>query len=97
MRSNFSSDQEFLAVRFAQEDPSKFRDLAYRTGGTGAPLLEDVPAWLDCTVVREVAAGDHTVFIGRVEEARKQAEEPWRPLVYHLGRYGTLEGEPGEP
>lgn len=87
-----SADQESLAVRFSREDPTKFRDLAFRTGETGAPLLDDVAGWLDCTVSREVAAGDHTVFIGRVEDARMRAEESPRPLVYHLGRYGTLEG-----
>ena len=92
-----ASDQQRLAVRFGQEDPSKFRGLAHRSGATGAPLLDDVPAWLDCTVAREVAAGDHTLFIGQVEAAREQVEEPWRPLVYHLGRYGTLDEDPGGP
>lgn len=85
-----SSEQEALAIRFSGEVPEKFRELAYRTGATGAPLLEDVPGWLDCTVVREVAAGDHTLFIGRVEDAGMQEEGAGRPLVYHLGRYGTL-------
>lgn len=90
-----SSEQEDLAVRFAQEDPSKFRGLDVRTAGTGAPLLVSVPAWLDCTVVREVPAGDHTLFVGQVEDAGTRTGEPWRPLVYHRGRYGTLEDGPG--
>ena len=88
-----SADQEPLAIRFAQEGATKFRELDYRTGTTGAPLLAAVPGWLDCTVVREVTAGDHTVFIGQVEGARMQEDDGVRPLVYHLGRYGTLAGE----
>ncbi len=88
-----ASDQADLAVRFAGEGTAKFRDLDFRAGTTGAPLLEEVAGWLDCTVVREVPAGDHTVFIGRVEEARMREDDGARPLVYHLGRYGTLAGE----
>lgn len=85
-----SAGQEELAVRFAGDDPAKFRGLEVRTGETGAPLLEAVPGYLDCRVVREVAAGDHTVFIGQVEDARMREEDGHRPLVYHAGRYGTL-------
>lgn len=92
-----SAEQEALAIRFSREDPEKFRELAYRTGATGAPLLEDVPGWLDCTVEREVPAGDHTLFIGRVEDTRMQGEGAVRPLVYHLGRYGTLDDGPEGP
>lgn len=88
-----SADQEALAVRFSGEGGArKFRGLDVRTSATGAPLLEDVPGYVDCTVEREVEAGDHTLFIGRVEDARIRAEEAGRPLVYHLGRYGTLAG-----
>jgi flavin reductase (DIM6/NTAB) family NADH-FMN oxidoreductase RutF len=92
-----SAEQEALAIRFSGEEPEKFRGVACRTGATGAPLLEEVPGWLDCTVVREVTAGDHTVFIGRVEDARMQGEGDGRPLVYHLGRYGTMDGAPEDP
>ena len=88
-----AADQASLAVRFAGDEEDKFRGLEWRAGTTGAPLLDDVPGWLDCTVVREVVAGDHTVFIGRVEAARMPGRDDARPLVYHLGRYGTLAGE----
>ncbi len=91
-----SAEQEALAIRFSGEEPEKFRGVACRTGATGAPLLEEVPGWLDCTVVQEVTAGDHTLFIGRVEDARMQGEGGERPLVYHLGRYGTLDDGRGD-
>lgn len=45
---------------------------------TGAPLLEDALAWLDCRVVTSYAPGDHTMFIGRVEAATRR--KPGRPL-----------------
>lgn len=86
-----SADQEELAVRFAATDPDKFRGLEVRTASTGAPVLEDCLGYLDCEVVRDVPAGDHTLFVGRVESAGLPRDGAGKPLVYHLGRYGTLE------
>ncbi len=84
-------DQERLAVRFSRDDPEKFRGLEVREGAAGSPVLRAALAHLDCTVVREVEAGDHTLFIGRVE-AGGVRDEGGEPLVHHLGRYGTLSG-----
>lgn len=84
-------DQEELAVRFAREDPEKFRGLEVGERVTGSPVLEAALAHLDCTVERAVEAGDHTLFIGRVEAADVR-EGGGEPLVHHLGRYGTLTG-----
>lgn len=83
--------QEELAERFARTDPEKFRGLEVEERATGSPVLKDALAHLDCTVVREVPAGDHTLFIGRVEAAGVRAGGG-EPLVRHLGRYGTLAG-----
>lgn len=88
-----SAGQEELAVRFATKDPDKFRGLETEQAATGAPLLVETLGFLDCRVSREVPAGDHTLFIGRVEDARVRGEEAGTPLVYHIGRYGTLTGE----
>ena len=45
---------------------------------TGAPLLVEALAWLDCRLVASYAPGDHTLFIGRVEAASRQ--RPGRPM-----------------
>lgn len=84
-------EQQELADRFAREDPEKFRGLEVAGRMTGSPVLEAALAHLDCTVVGEVPAGDHTLFVGRVEAADVRAEGG-EPLVHHLGRYGTLDG-----
>lgn len=86
-----------LARRFAREEGDKFRGLTVGTMETGAPVLDGPLAWCDCTVVRTVSAGDHTVFIGRVEAAGVRDVEatgqvPARPLVYYLGAYRGLGG-----
>ncbi|HEY8487285.1 MAG TPA: flavin reductase family protein [Limnochordales bacterium] len=36
---------------------------------SGAPLLVDLPAWVECRVTDRVKRGDHTVFVGEVVEA----------------------------
>lgn len=87
-----------LARRFAREEGEKFRGLTVTTRVTGAPVLEGPLAWCDCAVARTVPAGDHTVFIGRVEAAgvrnvEAAGEGPARPLVYYLGAYRGLGGE----
>ena len=39
---------------------------AFRLGHTGAPILEQAVAWLDCEVRQEVEVGGHTLFVGEV-------------------------------
>jgi len=39
---------------------------AFRTERTGAPILEQAMAWLDCELRQEVPVGGHTLFIGEV-------------------------------
>lgn len=39
------------------------------TGSNGAPVLEAVPAYLECRLVDTVEKGDHSVFVGEVTEA----------------------------
>lgn len=87
------ADQEELAVRFATDAEDKFRGLTLGEAVTGAPVLGEALGHLDCTLERSVEAGDHTLFVGRVEEARVGDGDLARPLVYHLGRYTTLRGE----
>ena len=38
-------------------------------GITGAPILDDAPAYLECQVVKTLDAGDHTIVLADVVEA----------------------------
>jgi flavin reductase (DIM6/NTAB) family NADH-FMN oxidoreductase RutF len=83
-----ASDQERIARRFATwEVDTKFEGLAFHTAATGAPILDDALAWVDCTVWAEHQAGDHTIFIGEVKagDAREGT-----PLMYYRGGYGRF-------
>jgi flavin reductase (DIM6/NTAB) family NADH-FMN oxidoreductase RutF len=86
--SVLGSDQERLARRFAAWDVTeKFEGVAYHASITGAPILEDALAWVDCRTWAMHDAGDHTIYIGEVvaADARDQS-----PLLYYRGGYGRF-------
>ena len=87
--SFLGASQEDLARRFAggtRED--RFTGVSTRVEETGAPILDDTLAWLDCRIWKEVEAGDHVLLIGQVERCGGgQADEP---LVFYRGAYGTV-------
>jgi flavin reductase (DIM6/NTAB) family NADH-FMN oxidoreductase RutF len=41
---------------------------AFREGSTGAPILTQAVAWIECEVRQEVACGQHTLFVGEVAD-----------------------------
>jgi flavin reductase (DIM6/NTAB) family NADH-FMN oxidoreductase RutF len=47
----------------------------YRTGTTGAPILTNTPAYVECTLEATVEMGDHSIFVGKVVDAAV-AKEP---------------------
>lgn len=79
---------ETLARRFAIGEPGeKFTGIAFRGERTGAPVLDEALAWMDCRVAGHARGGDHTVFMGEVMAA--DAVEG-TPLVYYRGGYGRF-------
>jgi flavin reductase (DIM6/NTAB) family NADH-FMN oxidoreductase RutF len=66
-----SRERKDFLKRFKGPDPaSKFASLRWSKGITGAPLLEDCIAWLECRVKTSMSPGNHTLFIGQVVDAR---------------------------
>lgn len=80
-----------VSDRFAGRHPDeeRFADLPYRTEATGAPVLNDAIAYIDCRVVEGLVTGDHTIFVGQVESAWTQKDNQ-APLVYYMGEYYRL-------
>lgn len=81
--------QEALSRLFASEadEHRRFQGLAWGTGSTGAPLLPGSIAQLDCRVVAAHPAGDHVIYLGRVEEVRRGEGEP---LLHYARSYGSF-------
>jgi flavin reductase (DIM6/NTAB) family NADH-FMN oxidoreductase RutF len=47
----------------------------YHEAATGAPILDQALAYLDCEVREHLSVGDHILFIGEVVEAGFQEAE----------------------
>jgi flavin reductase (DIM6/NTAB) family NADH-FMN oxidoreductase RutF len=73
-----------FAGRYPEEE--RFAGLSYRTEATGAPVLDDAIAYIDCRVVEGLVTGDHTIFVGQVESANTQKVDQ-SPLIYFMGQY----------
>ena len=83
-------DQSELSNRFAWlKDEERFAEGEWATAVTGAPILKNALAWLDCTIYERVVAGTHTIYIGEVQASSvPRADE--RPLIYWNRDYKQL-------
>ena len=86
------AEQEAVSRYFAARDRPRgldaFRDVPYRTGVTGAPLIDGAAALLECRVHAEHEAADHVIFIGEVLAVASDHEA--EPLIFHGGGYRAL-------
>jgi flavin reductase (DIM6/NTAB) family NADH-FMN oxidoreductase RutF len=83
-----SSNQEALARRFAAPETDRFDGVGYVRDVTGAPILDDVLAYLECRKTTAIPGGDHTIVVGEVEHAEVRSTGP---LLYYRGGYAQLE------
>jgi 3-hydroxy-9,10-secoandrosta-1,3,5(10)-triene-9,17-dione monooxygenase reductase component len=81
--------QEPISQIFATRGADRFSQVAWRVGTSG-PILEDVHAFLDCTLEQVIEAGDHVIVVGRVLDLGLTADAG--PLLFYQGRYGRLLG-----
>jgi 3-hydroxy-9,10-secoandrosta-1,3,5(10)-triene-9,17-dione monooxygenase reductase component len=86
-----SHDQLELSNGFAAKGADKFDGVSWRRSATGAPLLDGVLGWVDCTIYAVHEAGDHYVVIGRVMDLG--VEEAPHPLLFYRGRYARTDGQ----
>ena len=85
-------DQKALAEHFVKPAAvvgEKLGKVPHRIGATGAPILEEAIAYLECEL-RELANahGDHAIVIGEVVEAGVRADEPALTLMDTGWHYG---------
>ncbi|MEV4743997.1 flavin reductase family protein [Streptomyces sp. NPDC049555] len=92
--SVLAEQQRHIAGRFAMKgrlsDRLLFEDMATARGPvTGAPLVHGALAAVECRTEQRVAAGDHTLVIGRVLRV-DTPDTGSGPLTYFQGRYRHL-------
>jgi flavin reductase (DIM6/NTAB) family NADH-FMN oxidoreductase RutF len=83
-----AADQQDLSNRFATWPTDRFVGLPWQGGAGGAPVFPGCCATFEMAKVTEHAAGDHTIFIGRVDAFRETPD--LAPLLFHAGRYREL-------
>ena len=83
---NMLSDrQRETGRRFARTGVDRFSGVEWRPSPSGMPLLPGTLAWLECHVVEEIDAGDHTIVVASVDDlATGQAGHP---LLFFQGRF----------
>ena len=92
--SLLAEEQKTLGARFAMKgrlsDRLLFADTPHHRGPlSGAPLADRALATVECRTEQRIAAGDHTLLLGRVLETRIP-NPGGRPLLYFRGGYRQL-------
>ncbi|GAK03806.1 nitrilotriacetate monooxygenase component B [Geomicrobium sp. JCM 19037] len=86
------TSQEDISKLFANQVPGKeqfaFADF------NGYPVIPEAMVQLLCTTYDEVEAGDHTIFIGEVQNMQLNDKDVEDPLVYYRGAYRSLNEKP---
>ncbi|MDG4860746.1 flavin reductase family protein [Streptomyces sp. T-3] len=83
------AEQGTLCRGFAVSGGDKFAGVTYDAAPvSGAPRLDGVPAWLDCTIHAVHTGGDHLIVVGRVDALG--ATDEGEPLLFHQGKFGQF-------
>jgi flavin reductase len=84
-----ASHQQEVSNVFAssKNEDSRLQRVSWTEGETGAPLIDQALASLECKVASAHQEGSHTIYIGRVEAVHTTDAEP---LVYYQGGYRSL-------
>ena len=82
-----AADQRALAERFAARGVDRWAGVEHHPGIAGAPLLAGAAAVFECFNRSQYVEGDHTIFVGEVEQCHHHAGVA--PLLYHGGKFYT--------
>jgi len=66
------SNQVDIARHFGKQsgrEIDKISQIPYKIGKTGSPILTNCLAYMDCRLVNSMESGDHTIFMGEVQDA----------------------------
>jgi flavin reductase len=67
---------------------ARFKTRNWTRLATGSPVLIDSLVSFDCKVVKKLAHGTHTIFLGQVEQIL--VGQKGKPLLYSDGQYAKL-------
>jgi flavin reductase (DIM6/NTAB) family NADH-FMN oxidoreductase RutF len=84
-----NQDQSWLSEKFADPLRDKFEGVDHRPGLDGVPVLSETLAALECRITFSYHGGDHSIFVGQVENV---VVAEGAPLLYFRGGYGSITG-----
>jgi flavin reductase (DIM6/NTAB) family NADH-FMN oxidoreductase RutF len=87
--SILASHQQDVSSVFAssKHEDSRLQQVRWTAGETGAPLIDEAVASLECTVASAHREGSHTIYVGHVQAVHTTDAEP---LLYYKGGYRSL-------
>ncbi|NEN78317.1 flavin reductase family protein [Nocardioides zeae] len=85
-----AEDQAHVAAAMASGG-DRFRDVDWRPGLGGQPLLDGALAHVEATVQTVHDSGDHDLVVGRVRRVERVRDAA--PLLYHRSAYARLVAE----
>lgn len=83
-----SDSQKEISNQFAFKHEDKFAGINYKFGILDLPVLDNCLVNLECTLKHSYDGGDHSIFVGEIENA---IVNEGNPLVYWKGNYRDLE------
>ena len=86
--SVLASHHDDVCRQLAGPAATRFAGLPLQAGEDGAVLLRDAVATFECTVDREVPAGDHTIVLLALQAVRDRGGAD--PLIFHRSRFPQL-------
>jgi 3-hydroxy-9,10-secoandrosta-1,3,5(10)-triene-9,17-dione monooxygenase reductase component len=82
-----SRAQEQVSTTFAKKDEDRFAAVDTETDVTGAPILTETMAYLDCGIIDRIERGDHVIVLGEVVAAGVRQDDDCEPLLFFRGSY----------
>lgn len=77
----------------APKEGDQFAGIPHTTKATGSPVLDECVAYIDCKIWARYPGGDHTLFLGEVQEAGLSDDATLQPLLFFSSRYRKLADE----
>jgi flavin reductase (DIM6/NTAB) family NADH-FMN oxidoreductase RutF/DNA-binding IclR family transcriptional regulator len=83
-----SNEQESVCRSFAAKGTDKFAGVAWRPAPSGAPIIDDIVAWMDCDIEQVLDVGDHYLVVGHIRAMGAPGSA--LPLLFFQGGYGEF-------
>jgi flavin reductase (DIM6/NTAB) family NADH-FMN oxidoreductase RutF len=82
-----ASEQSERSEHFASMLEDKFDGVEHTLDSRGIPAIPDALVTLECKLTKSLDGGDHSIFLGEVENV---VIRDGNPLVYYHGEYRTI-------